>query len=134
FDAPYTSATFKASAIPLDFVNTVINSGPDSVVLPDDTWHVTLISGSGANGFKDALGTALDGAANAGAANYTTSFTTAYQSHATPVLGIPDFARGPDSSAVIKVPNNSAQGIPVTLYNAAAVTDVVFTLSFNPVL
>jgi hypothetical protein len=47
---------------------------------------------------------------------------------------IPDFARGPDSGHVIKVPNDKGFGIPVTHYNAAKVTDVTFTLSYNPSL
>ncbi len=55
-----------------------------------------------------------------------------YQANATPVLGIPDFARGPDSNTPILVPNNDAAGIPITLYNAANVTDVTFSLTYNP--
>ena len=46
----------------------------------------------------------------------------------------PDFARGPDDSQAIKVPNDSGNGIPITLYNAVNVTDVTFTLSYNPSL
>ena len=80
------------------------------------------------------------GLANGTAANWTTTFTTTYQddahsnAHPTPILAIPDFARGPDSSTTITVPNNkTAPGIPVTLYNVAgAVTDAGFTLTFNP--
>src|SRR5207245_2840655 len=50
-------------------------------------------------------------------------------------LSIPDFARGPDGAGTIKVPNDSAKGIPVTLSNAPAATkDVVFTLTYNPTL
>ena len=33
----------------------------------------------------------------------------------------------------IRVPNNTA-GVPITLYNAANVTDVTFTLTYNPAL
>src|SRR5262249_17765399 len=117
-DSTGTSATFKATAIPLDFVNTVINNGPDSVVLPDDTYTVTLKSGVNGNGFFDLLGAPLDGGNNAGHADFTATFTTHYHSSATPVLAIPDFARGPDGSSTIQVPNNSASGIPITLYNA----------------
>ena len=43
-------------------------------------------------------------------------------------------ARGPDSNSPIAVPNDSGHGIPITLYNAANVTDVSFTLSYNPAL
>src|SRR5207248_11423811 len=46
-----------------------------------------------------------------------------------------DFARGPNAANTIKVPNDSAKGIPVTLSNAPAATkDVVFTLTYNPTL
>jgi N-acetylneuraminic acid mutarotase len=131
-DPSGTSATFKASSI---FLSTFFQSS----VLPDDTWAVTLVSGTGtgatAHGFFDSLNAALDGNNNAGHSNYTTSFTTANGSKE--ALSIPDFARGPDGANTIKVPNDSAKGIPVTLANvpaASAVTDVVFTLTYNPTL
>jgi N-acetylneuraminic acid mutarotase len=120
-----TSITFKASAI-------YLSAFFQSPVLSNDTWHVRLVSGSGSNGFVDALGAGLDGANNGGHSDYTTTFTTAYDGK--PALSIPDFARGPDGGHVIKVPHESAGGIPVTLSNAAAVTDVVFSLSYNPQL
>ncbi len=63
-----------------------------------------------------------------------TTFTTHYQASATPTLGLPDFARGPDSNTPIEVPNNGAAGIPITLYNAAQVTDVTFSLTYNATL
>ena len=100
---------------------------------------MTLVSGTGTNGFVDALNTHLDGLANGTAANYTHTFTTTFQDDAhananpTQVLSIPDFARGPDSSTTITVPNNkTAPGIPITLYNAAGVQDATFTLTYNP--
>jgi hypothetical protein len=129
-DPSGTSATFKASS---DWLQSITSSS--SGVLPDDTWTATLQSGtstgSSANGFFDILGAALDGANDGGHADYVTTFTSA--SDGKPTLMIPDFARGPDSSSTIKVPNNSAKGIPVTLANApAGTTDVVFTLDFDP--
>ena len=133
-DPSNMSVTFKATASYLLELNGVAQSATVSAVLPDDSYKVTLVSGSGANGFIDALGAHLDGANNSGHANFTTAFTTQYQANATPVLGIPDFARGPDSNAPIKVPNDSANGIPLTLYNAANVTDVTFSLTYNPSL
>ncbi len=42
--------------------------------------------------------------------------------------------RGPDSNTPIQVPNVFASGIPITLFNAAGVTDVTFSLSYNPAL
>ncbi len=133
-DPSNMSVTFKATASYLLELNGVAQSATVSAVLPDDTYKVTLVSGSGANGFIDALGAHLDGGKNGGHANFTTSFTTQYQANATPVLGIPDFARGPDSNAPIKVPNDSANGVPLTLYYAANVTDVTFSLTYNPSL
>jgi hypothetical protein len=131
-DPSGTSATFKASSI---FLSTFFQS----FVLPDDTWTATLVSGTGAgataHGFFGALNAPLDGGNNAGHDNYTTSFTTANSSKE--ALSIPDFARGPDGANSIKVPNDSAKGIPVTLSNVPAalgVTDVVFTLTYNPTL
>jgi hypothetical protein len=106
----------------------------ESLVLPDDTYTATLVSGSGSAGFLDALGIGLDGSGKGGHANYTTTFTTHYQADADPVLSIPDFARGPDGTRPVKVPNDTGHGIPVTLYNAVNVTDVTFTLIYNPLL
>jgi hypothetical protein len=128
-DPSNTSITFHATANFLSLLN-----GFTSVVLPDDTYTVTLISGSGGNGFVDALGAGLDGANDGGHADYSATFTTHYQADAAPVLAIPDFARGPFSNQVIKVPNDSRWGIPITLYNVAGVTDVRFTLNYNPTL
>jgi hypothetical protein len=124
-DHTSTSITFKASAI---YLSTFF----ESAVLPDDTWHVTLVSGSAGHGFTEALGAGLDGANDGGHADYTTSFVTTNDGK--PALSIPDFARGPDGGHAIKVPNESAGGIPVTLAHAVAVTDVVFALSYNPAL
>src|SRR5207237_7531924 len=91
-----TSITFKASAI---YLSTFFQS----TVLPDDTWHVRLVSGSATSGFVDALAAGLDGANNGGHADYTTTFTTANEGK--PALSIPDFARGPEAGPTIKVPN-----------------------------
>ncbi len=131
FATDNSAVAFKLSAAPLNFLNTVVNGGAESVVFPDDTYTVTLKSGTAGTGFYDLLGDGLDGGNNGGHADYITTFTTHYQASATPVLAIPDFARGPDGSSAIKVPNNSAGGIPITLYNAVNVTDVAFTLTFT---
>ena len=93
FDPSDMSFTFVATASYLLELNSM--HGMDSAVLPDDTYSVTFLSGSASNGFLSAL----EGGANGpGLANYTTTFTTNYQHNATPVLAIPDFARGPDSN------------------------------------
>jgi hypothetical protein len=128
-DPTNTVITFSATHNALLLANDLVSDA-----LPDDTYAVTLVSGSGSNGFLDALGAGLDGTNTAGHANYTTTFTTHYQANATPVLSIPDFARGPDNGHAVKVPNDIGFGIPITLYNAAKVTDASFTLAYNPSL
>ncbi len=100
-------------------------------MLPDATYTVTLVSGSGTNGFLDLLGGGLDGAGNGGHANYTTTFTTNFQSSSNPVVAIPDFARGPDNTHPIQIPNNVSAGVPITLYNAVNVTNATFTVAYN---
>ncbi len=135
-DPSNQSFIFKATSSYLQLKNrTLVTAIPNytSFVLPDATYTVNLISGTGTNGFIDALGTGLDGLGNGGHANYVTTFSTHYQVNATPVLSIPDFARGPDSNTPIAVPTLAA-GIPITLSNAANVTDVTFSLSYNPSL
>jgi hypothetical protein len=124
-DPANTGITFKATSSSLTaFFGTSI--------LPDDTYTLTLVSGKGSHGFMDALGSGLDGANNGGHADYTTTFTMANAGK--PILSVPDFARGPDGGSVIKVPNDTAHGIPITLMSAVGVTDVSFTLSYNPTL
>jgi hypothetical protein len=118
-DPSNQSITFNATANYLLLLNSIAHPATVSAVLPDDAYTVTLVSGLGNNGFVDDLGAHLDGANNAGHGNFVATFTTHYQANQTPALGIPDFARGPDSNTPILVPNNAAYGIPITLYNAA---------------
>ena len=53
-------------------------------------------------------------------------------------MGVPDFARGPDSTSDVKVPNNTSAGIPITLTNpgnsSLSVSTATFELSYNPAL
>ncbi len=106
--------------------------------MPDDTYTVTLLSGIGNNGFQDLSGQGLDDG-HGGHADFVGSFTTTYQHDNTEVLGIPDFARGPnasgDTTTLVKVPNDPANGghigIPITIYNAANLTSAGFTLTYN---
>jgi autotransporter-associated beta strand protein len=124
-DPANMTATFKATEASL---STFFGTS----VLPDDHYTLTLISGT-TNGFVDLGGVPLDGADNAGHANYTTTFTVANSGKE--VLSLPDFARGPDGAHSIDIPADTpGAGIPVTLSNATAVTDVTFTLSYNPSL
>ncbi len=131
-DPTNQSLTFKATSSYLGLLNSQKN-GNKSVVLPDAIYTVKLISGSNGNGFLDARGAGLDGANAGGHANYTTTFTTSYQANATPVLGVPDFRAAPTATRRFKYPQSS-QGIPLILYNAAGVTEVTFSLTYNPAL
>jgi hypothetical protein len=127
-DPTNENVTFKATG---NFLSTFFGTP----ILPDDTYTVTLLSGKGTHGFLDALGAGLDGANNGGHADYATTFTLTNAGK--PILSIPDFARGPDGANTIKVPNNSAMGIPVTLSNVpvgAGVSDVAFALTYNTTL
>jgi hypothetical protein len=126
-DPSNASISFSATANGLALLN-------DFPVLPDDTYTATVVSGSAGNGFLDALGAGLDGTSSGGNANYTATFTTSYEAKKTPILSLPDFARGPDGAHTIKVPNDAGHGLPVTLSNAVNVTDATFTLSYNPTL
>jgi hypothetical protein len=114
----------------ITFVKTT-DSNPNSGQLAAGTYAVTLRSGS--NGFKDSLGGALDGAANGTSAgnNYVGTFVVA---PATEVVGVPSFARGPDGSKLINLPNNQSLGIPLTISAGNAVTSGTFTLQYNSAL
>ncbi len=129
-----TNITFSATQSYLYLLNSLFSSGRLSAVLPDDTYTLRLVSGASGSGFLDALGAGLDGANNGGAADFVTTFSTSYQVQATPVLAMPDFARGPNASSPIEVPNGVSAGIPITLYNAANVTSVTFSIAYNPAL
>ncbi|HYV39671.1 MAG TPA: cohesin domain-containing protein, partial [Gemmataceae bacterium] len=95
--------------------------------------NYTVTFRSAANAFKDADGGLLDGNGDGVSGdNFATTFTVGAAS--VPVLSIPDFARGPNGAANIKVPQLSSGGIPITLTNAAGVTDVTFKLNYNPAL
>ena len=90
------------------------------------TYTVTLQSAS--NGFTDLAGDLLNGAAG----NYVATFVV----NAPPVaVGIPSFARGPDSVDAINVPAGAmAVGIPVNLSSGSGVTSGKFTLQYNSAL
>jgi hypothetical protein len=89
------------------------NSGA-TAVLPDDTYTITLVAGTGANGFVDALGAHLDGAFNGGSSNYTKTFTTSYIASHNPVLGVPDFARGNGSQVAISTAAYASGTVTIT--------------------
>ena len=100
-------------------------------MLAAGTYTVTFRSAS--NGFVDSLGAPLDGANNGNPAgsNYIATFVVA----APPVVvGIPSFARGPDSVDAINLPNNATVGIPLNLSIGSGVTSGKFTLQYNSAL
>ncbi len=117
---------------PTDTTATFVKTGTGtSGVLAAGTYTVTLRSAS--NGFRDTSGILLDGDdTGMPGTNYTTTFVVA--STPSVVLSIPDFARGPDSTTTINVPNTASLGIPITLTNATGVTSVTFNLTYNPAL
>jgi hypothetical protein len=111
------------------FVKTnVVPGGTTAALLATGTYLLTLVSGPTA--FKDTNGAALDGNGDGiNGDNYTTSFTVT--APAGVVVTVPDFARGPDSTNAVNVPNNSTNGIPIALSNGAGVTDGTFVLQYN---
>ena len=132
-DASKKLITFNVSS------NFLAASNPGgSAALPDDIYPVTLLSGMGSNGFQDVSGQGIDDGCG-GHADYVGTLTTTYQHDNTDVLGIPDFARGPnasgDTTTLVKVPNDPANGghigISITIYNAANLTSAGFTLTYN---
>ncbi len=106
----------------------LVTGGGTSGLLAAGTYTVTLVSG--ATAFKDATGAPLDG--NNDGVNgdsYVTTFTVAASTAV--AVTVPDFARGPDATDPINVPNNSTNGIPIALSNGAGVTDGTFVLNYN---
>ncbi len=104
---------------------------PATGVLAAGTYTVTFRSAS--NGFSDALADPLDGAGTGNPAgnNYTATFVVA----APPVVvGVPSFARGPDSVDAINLPNSGTAGIPLNLSVGSGVTAGTFTLEYNSAL
>ncbi len=154
FDKPFDPTTLSLYYAPDDVLlvngsggvirgslalNTASGAPPDtsftfvatSGVLAAGTYTVTLVSGS--SGITDTSGIPLDGTdSGVPGNNYVTTFTVA--STPSVVLSIPDFARGPNSTANILLPNNTGSGIPITLTGAANLTDITFNLTFNPAL
>jgi hypothetical protein len=96
---------------------------PGNGVLVAGTYTVTFRSA--ANGFKDLLGSPLDGG------NYVATFVEAAPGVA---VGIPSFARGPDDAHGINLPNTLTTGIPLNVSAGSGITSGVFTLQYNSAL
>ena len=107
------------------------NFNPSTGVLAAGTYTVTFRSA--ANGFKDLLGGLLDGNADGVPGdNYSTTFVVSTAPAV--VVGVPGFARGPDSNHAVNLPNNQSAGIPINLSNGSNVTSGTFTLQYNSAL
>ena len=132
---------------------TGIGQDPNVGVLANDTYTVTLLSGS--TGFQDTNGIPLVGSDGTPGDNYLTTFVVA-NAPSSVTVSLPDFARGPgqpvnvqnntDSSGNILeypnvnsgVTNNAGSGLPLSLHNnastAVTITSVTLTLAYNPSL
>ena len=119
----------------ITFVKTTL-AGPNGKPLPNDlgllsanTYTVTLVSGSTA--FQAATGGALlDGNADGiPGGNYVTTFTVNPLPATAVIVDVPDFARGPDATDPINVPNNlsPAVGIPIALTLPISTQTVAFS-------
>ncbi len=110
---------------------TGVDFNPGTGVLAAGTYTVTFRSTL--SGFVDSLGDPLEGANNGNPAgsNYVATFVVA----APPaVVGIPAFARGPDSADPINLPNSATTGIPLNVSIGTGITSGKFTLQYNPAL
>lgn len=100
-------------------------------VLPPDHYTVTLRSG--ANGLVGLFGDQLDGDGNGTSGDdHTATFVVAAPATNAVTLGLPDFARG--YGQVVNVPASGATGIPLTISRGADLTNVAFTLQYDPAL
>jgi hypothetical protein len=104
-------------------------------LLPDDSY--TLVLRSATNGFVDNTGVSLDGTNSGIPGNYTTAFTTSYNTSDVGLV-VPSFARGPAQSVSLVVPNSSPSvyypGLPIQLSDGDNTMAATFTLTYNTAL
>jgi hypothetical protein len=123
-----TDRTVVKGSLLVNATNTGFTFVKTGGLLAPGTYIATIASGPTA--FRDTTLAPLDGNSDGiNGDNYTTTFTVA--APAGVVASVPDFARGPDSTDLINVPNSSTNGIPITLNNAAGVTDATLVLQYN---
>ena len=89
-----------------------------SGLLAADTYTVTVTTA-----VKALVGTALSG-------NYSTTLTVTAPT--TPVLSVPSFARGPGQTVALTDSQGNRTGIPISIGNATHVTQVGFSLTYDP--
>ena len=94
----------------------VLTSG----LLAPDTYSITVT-----NKVTGVGGSELSG-------NYSTTLTVA--STTTPVLSVPSFARGPGQTVALTDSLGNETGIPISISNATSVTQVGFSLTYDPLL
>lgn len=93
--------------------------------------YYTLTLRSAADGFKDIYGQLLDGNKNGTAGD---AFVRTFRVGATPrTLSVGDFSRGPGQNVDIKAANTSSD-LPIRLSNGRGITQVSFTLRYDPAL
>jgi hypothetical protein len=115
------SAVWNATTNTLSFVKT-------GTVLAADTYIFTLKGG--ADGLLNTTSQQLVGSGGAGS-DYVTTFTVS--SDSSPILTIPDFARGAGQPIDID-PANASSNLPITISDAAGIFAVDFTLTYDPAL
>jgi hypothetical protein len=121
------SGTVKGSLVWNPSTNTVEFIKTGGILAPG---HYTFTLRSAADGWHDTSGALLDGGSGAGT-NYTGAFDIAAGGR---VLSIPDFARGPDGSHAINLPNTGTLGIPVSISDGSNVRSIDFDITYDPTL
>lgn len=117
------SLVFNAAHDEIEFIKT-------GSALVTGAYQVTLASGDVA--FQDTVGEDLDGDNNnVAGGNYVQGFNVLNTGR---ILSVPDFARGPNSSATINLPNTGSLGIPISISDGTNVRDIDFTFSYDPSL
>ena len=110
------SLVFSNSNATVYFIKTGVGA---TGLLPTGTNTLSLLSGT--SGFQTPGGVALTG-------TYQTSYTVS--STSTPVVSVPDFARGPGEVDATGFP--FASGLPVGITNGSGLTTATVTMTYNP--
>ncbi len=103
------------------------------VVDPTNPYIVTFVKTAGVLATDSYTVTVTTGVTSTTGAPLSSNYsnTLSVTSSTAPVLSVPSFARG--AGQTVNVPNTGS-GIPVSISNATGVTQVSFTLTYNPTL